>query len=193
MIVGLAGKKQVGKSTIAKALVGHGYAEYSFAHPIKLALSVMLNKPYSWFDDQATKELPMTEFGGVSARQMMQTLGTEWGRSMIHPDFWLMVAKQHLTSDQDWVISDIRFENEAQFIRDMGGVVIHIERDTDTISQDNHASESGVAVHAEDFTFLNGNKGSADMIRFWLLVSKIKRDKFPFLPQNTVQGSRRHG
>lgn len=174
MIIGLSGKKQVGKSTLANTLIGHGYIEYSFAHPIKLALSAMLNKPYSWFDNQETKELPMDAFGGVTARHMMQTLGTEWGRHMIHPDLWLMVAAQHLTPNHDWVISDIRFENEAQMVRNMGGVIIHIERDIKT-TQDEHISELGVSAKLGDFHFVNGFDGSADMIRFSALISEIRQ------------------
>lgn len=154
-IIGLTGLKGCGKSTVASIIKKMGYAEYSFAQPMKEALSAMTGLDYQIFDSQDTKELPLEQFDGVTPRQMMQTLGTEWGRQMIHPDLWLIIAKQRLSNLEYVVVSDIRFENEAALIREMGGVIIHIERQTDKNETSNHESEKGIAFKECDLCIVN--------------------------------------
>jgi energy-coupling factor transporter ATP-binding protein EcfA2 len=154
-IIGLTGLKGCGKSTVASILKKIGYAEYSFAQPMKEALAVMTGLDYQVFDSQETKEVPLAQFGGVTPRHMMQTLGTEWGRQMIQSDFWLMIAEQRLFNLKKVVVSDIRFENEASLIRKMGGVVIHIERNIVKNETSNHLSEKGIAFEEVDLLIVN--------------------------------------
>jgi hypothetical protein len=82
---------------------------------------------------------------------MMQTLGTEWGRACIHPDFWVMIARAEtqriMADDRSVVIDDVRFPNEAAMIRDLGGELWRIDRPGVTYSGD-HSSEGGL----EDIT-----------------------------------------
>jgi len=59
----------------------------------------------------------------------MQTIGTEWGRNMIHPDIWVRAWEQSLPEDADVVVDDVRFPNEVAAIRRLGGDVIRICRD----------------------------------------------------------------
>jgi hypothetical protein len=40
------------------------------------------------------KETPLPEFGGKTPRQMMQTLGTEWGRNLIDAEIWITLWKR---------------------------------------------------------------------------------------------------
>lgn len=60
---------------------------------------------------------------------------------------------------EEGVNADVRFENEAQWIRDNGGVVVHIQRPgAATVSA--HASEAGVAIAEGDVLVVND--GSLD-------------------------------
>jgi hypothetical protein len=133
-----------GKTTAANLLIEH--QRVSFAAPLKRAVWSMLNHlglecfRYVYTD----KEAIIPELG-VSARHMMQTLGTEWGRACIHPDFWVMIARvetQHIiTNGGCVVIDDVRFPNEAAMIRDLGGELWRIDRPG--VSYDgNHSSEA---------------------------------------------------
>jgi hypothetical protein len=95
---------------------------------------------------------------GVSARHMMQTLGTEWGRACIHPDFWVMIARaetQRIMNDGgSVVIDDVRFANEAAMIRDLGGELWRIERPS--IAYDgSHESEGGLEDITPDRVIVN--------------------------------------
>ena len=71
--------------------------------------------------------------GAPTARRLLQTIGTEWGRGCVHPDLWTCIAMCDvglaLREGADIIVfDDVRFEEEAQAIRDSGGVVVHVFR-----------------------------------------------------------------
>jgi hypothetical protein len=100
---------------------------------------------------------------GVSPRQMMQTLGTEWGRSCIHPELWIMVAagavEQQRNQGRNVVIDDVRFPNEAEMIRRLGGELWLVDR-PGTAYEGGHASE-GALVDLMPDAVIN-NSGSLE-------------------------------
>jgi hypothetical protein len=155
-----------GKSTVAVLLTEH--QRMSFAAPLKRAVSHMLRElsprlpstHYVYTD----KEAIIPELG-VSARHMMQTLGTEWGRACIHPDFWVKIARAKtqriMNNGGSVVIDDVRFPNEATMIRDLGGELWRIERPGITYSGD-HSSEGGLEDITPDRVIIND--GSIDQL-----------------------------
>lgn len=156
-VIGLHGRARAGKDTVANFILSHrgGYL-YSFADPIRamlVPLGIDLSDPY-W---QARKEDVIPALG-VSPRRLMQTLGTEWGRQTINPELWLILAKQRLLNfGPGMVIADVRFENEASWVRSQGGRVIHIER-PNNVAVEAHASEAGIEFKGEegDIKIVNG-------------------------------------
>ena len=139
-----------GKTTVADLLIEH--RPVSFAAPLKEAVWTLLGKlgisgSHFVYDD---KEAIIPGLG-VSARHMMQTLGTEWGRACVHPDFWVMIARakaERIMKDgRSVVIDDVRFPNEAALIRNLGGELWRIDRPGVSYSG-NHSSEGGL----EDIT-----------------------------------------
>jgi hypothetical protein len=162
-IVGIAGPARSGKDTLATMLIleaGEG-AHMSFASPIREFIANLLNVPLEALQDGPYKEEPLPELGGKSPRQLMQTLGTEWGREMVDPDLWIKVAEWKLKALQESmfppkvvVFSDVRFENEAEMIRRLGGVIVHIRRPgVRTVAA--HVSEKGVSNWATDWNVSN--------------------------------------
>ena len=92
---------------------------------------------------------------GVSPRRLMQTLGTDWGRELIHPDIWLTMALQRLVHvGPGMVIADVRFENEAAWVRKYGGRILHVHR-PDAAAVETHASEYGIQQLPEDLVIMN--------------------------------------
>ena len=153
-LIGVAGRARSGKDTVANFIVAAiGGYRYSFADPIRamlVPLGVDMSDPY-W---QARKEEPIPALG-VSPRRMMQTLGTEWGRQLINPDLWLIMAHQRLLQNgPGMVISDVRFDNEAAWIRKHGGLIIHVIR-PDAKIVEAHASEDSIEMQASDAQLLN--------------------------------------
>ena len=164
-IIGITGRARSGKDTLAGAILSLGERgeRMSFAAPIREFVSAITCIPLADIVDGPLKEQPLPEFGGRSARQMMQTLGTEWGRELIHRDLWITVARKRLLSlsalpeaDAPSVVvfSDVRFENEATMIRELGGTVVHLHR-VDATPVHGHASEAGIDQHPEDLSVYN--------------------------------------
>lgn len=158
-IMGVAGS---GKTVVARRLEGYGFVRTRFAAPIKAMLKVGLGLTDAQLDGEE-KAMPIHDLGGVSARTMMQTLGTEWGRRMIHPDLWASVWKRHVaTLDGPIVVDDLRFPNEAAAIRAMGGVIWRVYR-PGLVTMD-HASERSQKGIDEDL-LLNNATTLADLER----------------------------
>lgn len=153
-LIGIAGRARSGKDTVANFIIAAiGGYRYSFADPIRAMLAplgVDMNDPY-W---QARKEDVIPALG-VSPRRMMQTLGTEWGRNLINSDLWLVMAHQRLLRNgPGMVISDVRFENEAAWIRKHGGRIIHVIR-PEAKAVEAHASEDGIEMLDTDAQLFN--------------------------------------
>ena len=148
ILIGLAGPAGVGKDTAADYIEQlYGLKKYALAGPIKDALASM-GFAREIYDADDMKDVIIPHIG-VSYRKMAQTLGTEWGRSL-HPEFWLGLADigyqilpPHVPG---MVVSDIRFENEAAWVRE-NGLLIHISgasRRTLAADGKGHASEAGL-------------------------------------------------
>ena len=148
-IIGLAGPKGVGKSTYANQLVFDMYKTrewsdairiISFASPLKEMLGCIVHKDYIEDKERIIPNL------GVSARHCLQTLGTEWGRNLISDSIWIDITRHRIEeSDANvFIIDDVRFDNEAEMIRDMGGEVWKLSR-SGVNENDAHISESGVS------------------------------------------------
>ena len=161
-VIGLTGRKGCGKSSVG-AILAHNYdfQVRSFASPIKEML-VAMGIPKNYIYDAADKEKPVPGFG-KSARYMMQALGTEFGRHLIHPDVWIRALKNKLDClDEDVVIDDVRFANEARMIHAYGGMILRIER-PHTKDQDTHPSELQLDSSHVDQTLQNISPYSTDL------------------------------
>jgi hypothetical protein len=153
MIIGFSGPMGAGKSTAARMLTG--FERRSFGRPLKqMLVALMRHADISpgeierrLYGDMKEEIIPVF---GVSARRLMQTLGTEWGRDLIDPDIWVKVATAGLTPRSKVVFDDVRFENEAAAIRALKGVVVMITRGGKTLNE--HRSEAGVLP---DYTIVN--------------------------------------
>lgn len=154
-IIGIAGAARSGKDTLADFLqVETGGYIYHLADPMRAMLlagfGIDLNTQH-WRERKEEVIGPI----GKSPRQLMQTLGTEWGRNLISEELWLVMAQIQLrTRGPGMIVPDIRFENEAKWVRDRGGILIHLRR-KDAQKVQEHTSESGVTPALGEVTISN--------------------------------------
>ncbi|MBY3333716.1 deoxynucleotide monophosphate kinase [Rhizobium laguerreae] len=128
-VVAFTGQAGAGKSTATRYLVErHGYTLVKFAGPLK-----DMCRAIGFGDEELEGDLKETAnivLFGKTPRHAMQTLGTEWGRNCIHPDFWVGLwedrARGVLKDGGRVVVDDCRFSNEAKFIRKLGGDIYKI-------------------------------------------------------------------
>lgn len=154
-IVAFAGPAGSGKDTAGRILIEErGFTKLSFAAGLKAALAAM-GFPEPATADEKEAIIPLV---GASWRTMAQTLGTEWGRRMIHADLWVLIAEQHIRENGGkFVITDLRFENEASMVRRLNGVIAFIEGRAHEMSATTagHASEAGIQRGAHDIVIDN--------------------------------------
>jgi hypothetical protein len=136
---------QSGKSLVAGHLRRHGFMVVPFATALKdLArqLCVHLGRTMAEIDAALAGDKSQVVYNGVTMRRLLQTLGTEWGRQHLGPQVWIDCwrASANLLPACHIVADDVRFPNEAQAIRDLGGEVWMIVRPGAGVAQA-HASE----------------------------------------------------
>ncbi len=128
MLIGFVGYARAGKSTAATYLQdAHGFERARIADPLKNMLRAVGLTDREVEGDR--KEEPLELLSGRTPRHAMITLGTEWGRNMIGGAFWANAWRRRIEELGDVAIAveDVRFPNEAQAVRDLGGVIVRIE------------------------------------------------------------------
>jgi cytidylate kinase len=162
MIIGLCGTAGAGKNTVADVLVeDYGFEAISFAGPIYEAVSVITGLPIEYLQDRKNKERPIGWLGS-SPRELLQTLGTEWGREMIHENLWIVIALNKIAQITEGggnvVVTDVRFDNEATALTLAGGSLWQVNRPCETscgCKERDHESENGVSPELVDVVITN--------------------------------------
>lgn len=190
MIIGLSGKKQHGKDTVANMLQAimqyqgdtdmgmPTWERKQFAGKLKEIVALLIGCTVKDLEDNNFKETPLgsewtiyhlvdskyNELIGsiyyseeelredlnvvqidqlkqdrlkitktiLTPRRMLQLIGTECGRDIIHPNIWVNALFADYTQHSKWIITDVRFPNEAKAIQKKGGLVIRVNRNKRT-------------------------------------------------------------
>lgn len=163
MLIGIAGKKNVGKDTFARMLTtmlrGQDWPvfEAAFGNEVKRIAIALSGLPRRYFYDQSLKEVAVTGFKHTP-REMMTGISDAL-RPLFGNDLFIRpVARQwgeefRGEPKMALLVTDVRYENEASWIRKQGGVIIHIHRDTGFESD--HESEQGIAPLPGEVVIVN--------------------------------------
>jgi len=184
MLIGLCGLIGSGKGTVAEYLMEeHYFLGASFAGKLKDACACI----FGWDRDMLEGDTPesrrlreivdpwWSERLGIpnfSPRFALQYVGTEVMRDALHPDIWVLATERmlsyHLSLDfsENIVIADVRFPNEIDMIRRLGGQIWHIQRGIlpDWFGKDNPAGihESEWAWNKSRFDLTIHNDGTIE-------------------------------
>lgn len=109
--------------------------------------TVRLNKSKTLIPYLETRgELKEETLVKLTPRLLLQLMGTECGREIIHPNLWVNAlmgeykkeylntptfsdfSNTRLYSMPKWIITDLRFENELKAVKDRGGITIRVNR-----------------------------------------------------------------
>ena len=157
-LIGITGRACAGKDTVARLIKENilpDYTIYTLAGPLKDGVSNLFGWTREQLEDREFKEA-IDPVWGFSPRRAMQLFGTEFGRAC-REDLWVHMAKVRYESPftLGMIVTDVRFENEAKFIRVHDGLLIHVNRPGEVIAENSHASEAGVAYVDGDATVEN--------------------------------------
>lgn len=174
MLIGLHGKAGVGKDKAFELLSGLTdipTVRKSFARPLKESAAASLDMSITEIETFKKKGRVTVTCNGriwnLSGRQYLQRYGAEAHRSIFGDDFWVnqclpLDDPQH--TGQIWVVTDVRFQNEAKRIHWLGGHVWQILRDTDSV--EDHISERPLPEGMVDNII--ENNGTIEEFRFAL-------------------------
>jgi hypothetical protein len=199
MIVGLTGAAGSGKDTVADILVQHrGFQRIAFADALYEEVSVAFNVPIGFLRNRETKESPTSmlalrrcadkgfrktvadildardilcvEEEWRSSRQILQWWGTEYRRAQ-RKDYWTsrVAAMIREQPDQHFVVTDVRFPDEAEVVRGVGGIIAVVVR-SGIAPVSTHVSESFWKDCKPDWKI--SNMGSLDDLRETVLSEK---------------------
>ena len=160
VIVGLTGKARSGKDSAANALIQQGYIKLAFADPLKRAMAALTGEVLNAYHSDELKEA-VTPALGITRRKGLQDLGTAIRTTFGSEAFVRLLQYDILRGNPGhryYVVSDVRYPNEAQALREMGGTIIQISRPDHaglTGSEALHSSEAGLPTELIDGTVVN--------------------------------------
>jgi len=177
ILIGLVGKKNSGKTTVANYLRTKGFEEVVFADPLKHVVEIIFGFDYDMLlgDTPEKRHLRNTlrdPIWNMSPVQAMQHIGTEVFRENFDKDIWVKIAGRKIDEfrrqGKNVVVSDVRFENEMEFIRQKGGQLIVLYdkiEDTHTLTQDEIEKIKGTPEgHASEISFQKAINYEQDLL-----------------------------
>lgn len=169
-IIGFCGAAGAGKDTASFLLTLLGYRKIAFADALKIEAYDLCLNPTEEYRRRVSDELGMTlplsldianseqekidiiNRRKVELRRLLQWHGTEFRRAE-DPNYWINLVRDKMRTGM-WVVSDMRFMNEVQMVRESGGVIWLIEGRNDGYTP-THASETDWRTAPFDATFDN--------------------------------------
>lgn len=181
--VGFTGKMMSGKDTCASYLTnvilkwkGPNYIinKFAFADSLKDICMNYLGLSKHECYDQEGKEA-FNEFWGMTNREILQRVGTEAMRNGFHPDVWAKITelkiKESVDNGEFFIVTDVRFPNEAETIRKHGGIIVEVIRpDIGFNGIESHASEQRLDGKLVDRQVLNN--GDLDNLNNEMIILK---------------------
>lgn len=162
MLIGIHGKLRSGKDTTAALIIEDNptYERRAFADKVKQIVTTLAGVPLEWAYDEKYKNeyLPVW---GMTLGTMLQKVGTDALRAHFDVDVWVKATLSDYVPTKHIVLPDTRFPNEAQYIRDKGGILVKITGDpsgqgAESTRDKTHASETALDDWTDwDYQILN--------------------------------------
>ena len=155
MLVAINGYAGAGKDEVGKLFVKHAptFRVKKFAGKLKEIATILTGIPTIHFESQKFKDSNLSGWD-MSVRELLQRLGTESIRDGLHPKAWVNALMADYMMGDNWVITDMRFQNEYDTIVSYGGYTIQVYR-AGVRAINNHSSEEGITKGCFDYIIDN--------------------------------------
>ena len=172
MIIGICGLIGSGKGTVADILVEtHNFKKLSFADKLKDGVATIFGWDRAMLEGDTDESRQWRELKDdfwsnetkmeVTPRLVLQLFGTDCMRNGFDDGIWVSTIKKKLLENPtiDYVVPDVRFANEVDMIRDIGGQVWEVKRGADPQWLIEYES-TGVepTVHASEWKWIKSKK-----------------------------------
>jgi hypothetical protein len=163
-VVGLVGYATAGKDAAAAALVQDGWLRVAFADAVREALLEL--DPLVMSGHKLSELLYRCDFQEAKrhgeVRRLLQRLGTEAGRNIHGQDCWVKIAERKIeATTANVVLTDVRFSDEAAFVRSLGGKLVYIER-PGVGPVNGHVSDAGISALKTQCDVAIHNEGTVE-------------------------------
>lgn len=198
MIIGISGKINSGKDLVGNIIKSRieYYNNYNtweiqkFAGNVKKVTSILYNIDLSLLENRDYKngiynsKIYNQEIQNKTIRELLQETGTKL-RDILYPNIWIDSLFNTYTDNSNWIITDVRFKNELDFIKKHNGICIRLLRN-DNINSNihNHISETELDHNDNQFDITIDNRYTTIdeltdlimqyLIKFNLINEKIK-------------------
>lgn len=161
-IIGITGKAGHGKNTVADMICNRlkRTQQLAFAGKVKEVFTVLTGMEYQ--DTENFKNQFIVGWG-MTVRRMLQKIGTEAMRNGLQEDVWVNALFYSLSdyATKTFVITDVRFPNEAEAIEMRKGFVIRVVRPGYDSGTPEHESET--ALDDQKFYTITNDGTLADL------------------------------
>lgn len=160
-LIGVSGKKGSGKDTfyilfnelLFKHKINKKYENKKFADALKQVCSIIANIPIEYFYNRKYYDDVISPWN-LTIREFMQKLGTDVIRNNFNQHTWLYSLFLQYNDNSNWIITDVRFKNEFDIIKQNNGIVIRIENEN-LKQNDEHISENDLDDYNFDYIIKN--------------------------------------
>lgn len=181
VLIGVGYRKRSGKDTLAGFLEQDhpNFRRISFAGLLKEGVNIW----HGW-DDRHSDELKevVDPKWGYTPRHAYQKIGTECIRDRFANNFWVDAAFNLINKWRDQginvVITDVRFPNEADVVREEGGALWFVNRPSlPPLTEDDHISERALVGYTPDATVENDSTLEAFRVKVQTLFYDMVMNK----------------
>ncbi len=139
MIIGVLGLIGSGKNTVGEILKNdYGFYQISFANVLKDSVSILFDWPRHLLEGDTEESRRFRETNDefwsekfnrpISPRSILQQFGTEVIRNNLHQNFWVYSLEKRINKNSNYVLTDVRFKNEIQWLKSQNSILIEVKR-----------------------------------------------------------------
>lgn len=178
-IIGLSGKSGSGKDAFAKYVCERGYERVALADPLKRAVQAS----HGFTDEQLWGELKnvVDRFWGVTPREVLQKVGQAY-RQTLGEDVWIRALMKRVDPAKNYVVTDVRYHNEAWDLAVHGAKLVRIERPNNPQALTGDAALHPSETELDDFKVWDRMiVNCADLPHLWAMAVSVA-DEFRATP-----------